>query len=194
MNRLRDTGLLLVVFLLFGCSETVDETRVIEYHENGIAKIVHDYYNKADSTFNEFWFYNTGKKMLAIEYNYGQRDGLLLRYYQSGRREILTQYQSGRLNGDFTAWFEDGSIKSKRHFKNDTLTQLANFYPNGQLIGDVKLEGGRVTEGTYYHVNGTLRSKGKFSAGRKVGVWAQYDSLGTLLENKDWGDGLRPVN
>ena len=176
---------LFFIILIVGCSG-ISETETVDFYENGSTRIVHDYYSKEDSTFNEFWFNEDGKKLFVVQYVNGQRDGLMIRYYPSGARELLATYNDGKLEGEFTGWFEDGQVGRKRSYKNGVLLSLANYYPNGQIIGEVIVENGLIVEGIYYHQNGQIRSKGKFINEIKVGTWLQYDTLGNPTDTTNY--------
>ncbi len=44
---------------------------------------------------------------------------------------------------------------------------------------------------TYFHPNGTKRSEGEFQAGKKSGVWMEWDSLGNVVSSISYVDGKR---
>lgn len=63
-------------------------------------------------------------------------------------------------------------------------TSVAEYYPNGQIKGDVNfLHNGRIDgPATYYHSDGRVSTRGQFRYGKRWGEWKKYDSQGNLIE------------
>ncbi len=63
-------------------------------------------------------------------------------------------------------------------------TSVAEYYPNGQIKGDVNfLDNGRMDgPAIYYYPDGQVRTKGQFKNGQWWGKWKNYDENGNLIE------------
>lgn len=61
--------------------------------------------------------------------------------------------------------------------RKNTQTYFAQFYANGQLIADVKLDdfGQRDGNATYYYQNGNIKSSGIYHHGLAAGEWKEYE-------------------
>ena len=169
------------LIVLMSCQKT-STVVVVERWPDGTNKTIHEYYDREDSTFIEFGFYQDGGKMHIREFDEGRQEGLFIAYHNNGTRKSLTTFVNGKVHGDFTGWYESGEVYTRRTFEHGVMTSLANYYRNGQIIGEVIVENGEITSGVYYHQNGAKRSEGKIKNGQRSGTWKTYDQEGNLEE------------
>lgn len=66
--------------------------------------------------------------------------------------------ENGKRNGPFVLYYDDGTVKAERFYKDD------------QLEGPYKL----------YHPNGTLQLEGQYKDGKMQGTFKNYDESGKL--------------
>ena len=90
-------------------------------------------------------------------------------------------------------YFTNNNIQKSRKYKNkqhkiDSPCLEEQYYPNGSMFGYGKLmpsnhinriELSESGKWLYFHPNGELASKGKFTSGKKEGLWQFYDKTGT---------------
>ena len=65
-------------------------------------------------------WYESGKKLLQIEYLDGKENGKWVQWYPNGKRELLINYTNGIANGKAKFWFENGSVQAEGDIIGDT--------------------------------------------------------------------------
>lgn len=115
------------------------------------------------------------------------------------RIQAISDSTYDRFSNDSTVRYEtyrlDSSSIAFASYRSDTLlaivvringidTSIAEYYPNGQIKGDINfLENGRLDgPAIYYHPNGRIKSIGQFKNGKWWGKWKNFDESGNLLE------------
>ncbi|MEM6845562.1 MAG: hypothetical protein AAF632_25335 [Bacteroidota bacterium] len=115
------------------------------------------------------------------------------------RIQAISDSIYNRFSEDSTVKYEtyrlDSSSVAFASYRSDTLiaivfrtngidTSVAEYYPNGQIIGDVNfLESGRLDgPATYYYPDGRVKTIGQFKNGKWWGKWKNYDESGNLIE------------
>ena len=74
-----------------------------------------------------------------------------------------------------------GHIVAVNKSKNGQTLFDAEYYTNGQLIGQTKFFLGKVDgPATYYYANGRIRSIGQWHDFKQSGTWKYYDEQGRL--------------
>jgi len=87
------------------------------------------------------------------------------------------------LDGSHVSFFENGSIDKELIYKNGTLKQETEFYPNGERKSVVSGDD-QVKNGVYqmWHLNGQLSFRGEYSNNLKNGEFQQFDESGNLMK------------
>ncbi len=91
-----------------------------------------------------------------------------------GKKEVVTETlpppdpNAGKRNGPFKMYYDDGTLKAERNFKNDTL------------------------HGVYkeYYDNGTLKVEGFYKDDKMEGVVKRYNRDGSLKAEETYQDNL----
>ena len=65
-------------------------------------------------------WYDTGKKLLQIEYVDGKEHGEWIQWYPNGKKEMLVNYTNGVANGKARFWYENGSLQAEGEIVGDT--------------------------------------------------------------------------
>ena len=82
--------------------------------------------------------------------------GLFELSHKNGVKRRVKSYKNGKLHGEWTEWREDGTIKQYR------------YYEYGVRNGPFKS----------WHQNRELKSEGNYYAGKKCGLWINYNEMG----------------
>jgi len=99
---------------------------------------------------------------------YAQRDTIRT-YYPNGNIESLIVYENKIRQGDAYFYWENGTLKEKRNYANDKVDGgVKSFYENGK------------TKESYFIENG-----------KRIGPYTAYDSLGTIIDNAYFNEGMR---
>ncbi|WPR70417.1 hypothetical protein SLW70_10735 [Flavobacterium sp. NG2] len=118
------------------------------------------------------------------------------KYYHHASKVVMTieNYKNGKLNGLRSVFYPNGKIAEETNYKNDVKEGLYKKYS----------ENGIVLEETVYKANefhglaifregdGNIVSQGKFSNGKKVGVW-QFFEKGKLVKETNMSN-LKAAN
>ena len=181
---------LFVLAYLAACDTSPETTEVImESYPDGSPKIVHLYGDQSDSTFIKKELYQPGKLKSEIPYNEGLIDGDVFVLYEDSTLAAQYHYNAGIRNGTFITWHQNGNLKSKWTFRNDTIAAGGNYFENGQLIGELTHdERGMLTYGKYFHPNGNVRSEGAWKNGNKSGIWEYFNEDGTLKQRINYDE------
>lgn len=75
-----------------------------------------------------------------------------------------------------------GKVVAYNYAINGKMEFVAEYYPNGQIIGDLQLDGSGTGPVTYYYPDGRIRSKGRFKNHNQTGTWKEYNEDGTLKD------------
>jgi antitoxin component YwqK of YwqJK toxin-antitoxin module len=89
--------------------------------------------------------------------------------YPSGVIKVRGAFRFGKKNGKWMYFFPDGKLWSEAFFRNN------------------KMDG----ESNVYHPNGQLMYSGHYRMDDADSVWTFYDSLGTMVEQRDYNK-LKP--
>ena len=137
---MRKILLLLLVFGLWSC--TSDPYEYVELtHPNGTPQVV-KYYKTED------------KKVLLRK----------IEYHENGQKRIEGTFKNGVRDGEWNAWFADGKLWSRGHFKDGKENGLKTvWHPNGQK---------------YY--------EGEVKNNERTGIWKFWDLDGNLQKEVDY--------
>ncbi|MDL2240348.1 hypothetical protein LJC69_01850 [Bacteroidales bacterium OttesenSCG-928-K22] len=85
-------------------------------------------------------------------------------YYNDGNKLLEGKCVNGERNGTWKAWYRDGKLWSEGDF-------------------DKGINHG---EHFNYYEDGTLRYSGNYYEGKRTGIWKFYDTLGILIETREY--------
>ena len=110
-------------------------------------------------------YYHKGSTVIMTSENYigGNLDGTKTINFKSGKVAEISNYRNGVLEGSYKKYLENGVALEE------------SFYVNGELNGTT----------TYKAPDGLIVAKGKFSKGKKVGVW-QFFENGKLVSEDNF--------
>lgn len=98
----------------------------------------------------------TERELAVYSDDHFEADGAYREYYRSGKPFVEGRYQRGRQHGEWTYWFENGTVNRKATYKNGQ--------PDGTW--EVRRE------------DGTLAAKRSFVDGQRHGEWITFDKTG----------------
>lgn len=109
------------------------------------------------------YYHKASKTIMTIEhYKNGKLEGLRSVFFPSGKIAEETYYKAGLKNGSSKKYSEKGFVLEEAAFKND------------QYDG----------EAVFRDVDGNIVSKGKFTNGKKTGIW-QFFENGKLISEEN---------
>ncbi len=128
--------------------------------------------------------------------------GWMVDYYPTGARLSRSQIAKGLLNGVSEAWYTNGQMRVREHFKDGISDGLREkWHENGARLSVATIVEGKVT-GTFrsWYDNGQLAEQINMRFGQPDGTaWAYYPSGflkaetrlqdGCVLEQKTWKEG-----
>ncbi len=109
---------------------------------------------------------------------------LMRTYYTSEGEPLKEEFlvnDKGELDGDYTSFYEDGTIKTTGYFsKNISTGEWSYYYPNGELRMVGNVENG-INEGLweYFYEAGAKKMEGSLVHGQRDGLWVIYNTTGT---------------
>ena len=111
-----------------------------EYQRNGALRAKYNCKNgKIDGPYEEY--YENGQLSIKCTYKDGEEVGVYESYREDGRLWTRSNYKGGESRPElYEEYDEDGNLCRKVSFKNDTIENEEDYYPNGQL----KMKGHRV--------------------------------------------------
>jgi antitoxin component YwqK of YwqJK toxin-antitoxin module len=165
-----------------------------EYWEDGTLMTQSNYVNgKLEGKFRS-WF-ESGVLESELEYVNGQLNGEGIEYHDTNDRtkKIIwrrVNYINDKTEGDFEMFYEDGTIRTEKHYKNGNLYGECREYDNGileskSLYRDNKLNG----KFTKYYKNGAISSEEFYIDNKKNGLSKTYYSNGQIEKDCHYKDG-----
>lgn len=107
--------------------------------------------------------YENGKPRV-VKYYDKKGDGLSLErevvYYENQQKKMEGSYKDMQRNGQWKAWYEDGTIWSEGEYK----------------------DGKRNGMGIAYHENGKKYIEGMYRDDARTGIWTFYDTSGVKIK------------
>lgn len=94
-------------------------------------------------------------------------NGVLTRLDTAGRVGETLAYRDGLRDGDWTAYFASGKVKSRSTYAKDTLQHVRTFHKNGQPA-----------------------SEGGYALGLREGLWSRWNESGQLTEQSQYHAGV----
>jgi antitoxin component YwqK of YwqJK toxin-antitoxin module len=113
-------------------------------------------------------YHDNGNKKWEGHILDGKKMGEWTYYYDNGQIQKEGIYREGKPYGEWTAYWRNGQIKSKGKY----IVHNGNPVKHGEWV--------------YYHKNGAEQGKGEFRAGKQVGTWYEYNTLGIEVGKKQY--------
>ena len=130
-------------------------------------------------------FYPSGKLMIESDYKMGILNGRYMSYYESGIGKIEAYYKDGRKNGKSFEYFDNGNTKENAYYQNDLRDGMSTtFYPNGKRKAMGRFIAGK-KNGLWEDFDeemGMLEARGMYTNDKKTGKWTFYDKTGKVTE------------
>lgn len=187
MTMYQFTCLLLVLFLLTGCSS---KTETVEVKND--AGVVTEVYTRNKKDFSKEGVYKAydseGKITEEAIYKNNELDGVRKLYFESGALRSTETYRNGMFEGEFVSYDTAGNKSLVGKYVNNEMTgEWQRFYANGQLMEKVMFadneENGPFIE---YYENGKLKAEGKYKGGdQENGELLLYNENGELERKMD---------
>lgn len=144
------------------------------YYENAKVKAIIKHGEGAKRS--EAFFYHDNSKLMSYGiYRNQKKDSIWLNFGPSGRLSSSETYVNDVLHGKMTIYYipEDPNDKSQK------VAEVRN-YVDGKLDGEY----------VEYFNTGVVKKKGKYSMGKKIGVWEQYNLGGKRNIQERFKDGM----
>ena len=146
--------LLCFVITLFSCKQR--ETSAIEITKFD-KKLIDTLKTTSDTIYSSF---------------IGRHDFYTADFYAIKKDSIVTQILKDSL----------GNVVGLNKSKNGIVLFAAEYYPNGQIIGETQFKPGTHDgPATYFYPDGRISSKGQWHNYAQVGVWKEYKENGNLV-------------
>ena len=132
---------------------------------------------------------------LNLESEYYLKNGLLhgqmIEYYTNGLKKTVSNWSNGEQNGKTTNYDSLGRISTEYFIYNEMLNGIRKEYEDGILVREVNVKN-NLDEGLEktFHLNGKLRSCVILSAGKRNGVYNEYDNNGLLVNTETYSNGF----
>ena len=154
---------LLGLFLIVACSckqSKLSDIEVIKFNP----KIIDSLKQASDTSYTEI---------------IGASDFYTADYYITRKDSITTKILKDSL----------GNVAAINKSKNSQTFFAAEYYINGQLVGQTKFISGKVDgPATYYYANGRIKSIGQWHDFKQSGTWKDYNVQGKLEKITHYND------
>jgi antitoxin component YwqK of YwqJK toxin-antitoxin module len=93
------------------------------------------------------------------------------------------QFRKGILEGEAIAYYRDGKVHWKGHYKNGCCTGKWEYWDlNGNKIIEANYNHDTLT-GPYFswYSNGLLKERGQFDQNNRTGQWTTYNEMGQVV-------------
>jgi MORN repeat variant len=151
-------GLIIIVILLISCNANIKSKIVVrKLNTDSIQRVLRSYVlSNVDTPARSDFYY--------VYHFTNNTDGTLINILKDSLYNI------------------EGINKSK----NGIVIFISEYFPNGQIKGDIPLGSNGEPEGlaTYYYEDGRIRSIGRWKGYKEVGEWRRYDKAGNPKKNK----------
>lgn len=117
------------------------------------------------------------------------KDGNWTTWFENGTVRSEEHYNKGAMVGAWKFYYEDGKTESDINFETG---KAVYFFKNGNKQSEGGISNGMVTTGkwTGYHENGQKNFEGSYNAqGQKVGQWNWWDDQGRFLSSQTFNNG-----
>jgi hypothetical protein len=136
-------------------------------------------------------------------FEFGENDNLLQLLINVKYKDVPEDFVPQQFDNEFLTLFAnetnnaDTIIKTETWYEPEIIIdnldsrELSGYFDDGKLKFNVGLKSG-LKHGNYkeYYNNGEIHVKGRFKNDRKDGEWKLYDENGTLIESKEFAEGI----
>ncbi|MGM8363362.1 toxin-antitoxin system YwqK family antitoxin [Flavobacterium sp. ARAG 55.4] len=102
------------------------------------------------------------------------------KYYHKDSKSIMTyeHYKNGKLEGLRSVFFPSGKIAEETHYKSGSKNGSSKKYSErGVVLEEVAFKNDQYDgEAVFRDVDGNIVSKGKFTNGKKTGIWQFFEN------------------
>lgn len=108
--------------------------------------------------------------------------------YENGQAKSKGELHGGKKVGEWKFFHDNGQVMRQGVFQaGEPIGIWKEFYRSGQVKSEGKYilsNGNGVKNGlwTTFHKNGAKEFEGKFEAGKQVGTWIEYNTLGIEIK------------
>lgn len=127
-----------------------------------------------------------------------QGQSMVRTYYDDDKSVLKEEFfvseeASNILEGDYTAFYEDGTIKTEGQFLNNKSTGIwMYYYQNGRLRMQGEIGNGRnIGKWEYYYENGSVKMTGELVDGKKEDTWVYYFKNNSIESEGKYLDGKK---
>ena len=157
----------ILIALSFWCALQACKTRTVTVHAHMITidqRLFDSVKNSSDSSYSKPYF---------------SRDFVTAIYFINRFDSTVAQVMKDK----------DSVVRQILITKGKRKIYAAHYYPNGQLIENVQLDGYGQPDGTAveYYANGVVKRSGAYRSGLHQGMWQNFDSMGKLLSPDEYG-------
>jgi len=112
-------------------------------------------------------------------------------FYDNGNLASEGQELDGKRMGDWSSFFEDGSLKSMAKYKSGFVIQKKEFYKTGEVsMSSFMLNGTDRMQTYYYFKNGNMKKQGAVNANKlETGEWLFYNEKGDEVKTVVYDNG-----
>ncbi len=158
----------------------------IRYYQNG-QRSEEGYFDNGLKSDLWMTYFESGKMSWKGNFFKNIRSGVWRYFYEDGKLKGMTRY---RIKTQKIAKKPKAGVKrgiAIGAYKEVTYTispadSLVEYYPDGKLRTRITYghEGGLTGSYAMYYDNGTIKTRGQYSEGKKTGTWEYFCSSGTL--------------
>ena len=130
--------------------------------------------------------------LLLCGFAFGHAQDKRASYYDNGNKKWEGHILDGKKMGEWTYYYDNGNLQREGIYRDGKPYGEWKEYWRGKQVktgGKIIIHNGEsVRHGLwiYYNKNGTEKAKGTFQAGKKVGIWYEYNTLGIQIGKKKY--------
>ena len=123
--------------LLGGCGEKESVGKVqpelegVNFEELEVREGI-SYFKDTPYTGKSYLMYESGQKLMAINFKDGKEDGLSVGWYRNGQKTLEANYKDGKQDGLLVGWYENGQKSREVNYKNGKLVEGSAKYWNSK--------------------------------------------------------------
>ena len=158
----------------------VDKSKIVDLYEKEIRDKI-AYREGSNTPFTGVFGVVIDDKIESYEeYKDGLLDGETAYFTKDSEIKLLSaMYSKGKMNGQQKTYYENGKLKSIVYYTNDRVEGIVSYDKNGKILHKSMFENGS-GDWKIYWSNGKVLEEGKYTSGRKDGVWKKYREDGNL--------------
>ena len=183
------TRVLIIILFLGGCTEKIDEVRILDRHGHPSATVSLRGGAK-DGPVTLYW--PDGTIRLEGQYVDDRRAGCWRSYHGNGSLRSRTHYTEGAKEGPRIYWDSLGQpIRAEYFIRGVPNGPFYRFFPDGRLAQHSNYVDG-VLHGPHdkwYDELGGTRVNGYYVQGSETGLWTEYDPSGHMIWQAYLKDG-----